>query len=98
MTVAELQPVAVNALARDVARDKAQVARLLANFEGKGLVRRVPSGQDGRVTLVSLTQEGQKTVEVLQGSVAQAVADVLRPLAPEEAQTLAALLRKVGRS
>jgi DNA-binding MarR family transcriptional regulator len=60
----------------------------------KGLVRRVPDPEDRRGILVELTQQGRELIDRALISHVANEARLLQPLAREEQQNLATLLRK----
>lgn len=53
--------VSQRALAQDVVLTSGGITRLIDRMEEAGLVRRVPSPDDRRVTLLEATEEGEKT-------------------------------------
>ena len=94
MTLADSGCIALNDLTKRVARDKSQMTRVIRSLETKGLVSREASPEDGRVTLVSLTPEGDKVVEELMQTVADVIGDILEPISQSEVQTLKELLAR----
>ena len=98
MTLADLEPVPIHELVRVLARDKAQITRLLQSLGKKGLIERTPSAQDGRVCVLQLSARGRTTVAGLRHALAGTIDDVLTPLSQGERDTLKTLLRKaIGR-
>ncbi|HVX78991.1 MAG TPA: MarR family transcriptional regulator [Bradyrhizobium sp.] len=53
-------------LSRSVALDRTNVADVVARLEGRNLVTRRPSPEDGRKTLVSITNEGCELLDRLE--------------------------------
>lgn len=94
MTLADLEPVAIHELVRSIARDKAQMTRLLQSLGKKGLVQKSPSARDGRVCMVQLTDKGRDTVASLRLAVSETIDGLLSPLSAAERQTLKGLLQK----
>lgn len=94
LTLAEMGCPGVHELTRRVARDKSQMTRTIRSLERKGLVGRRPSATDARVTLVYLTEDGEKVVRALQEAVADTIADILAPVSEAEERTLRALLER----
>ena len=94
MTLADTGRISLNDLTRRVARDKSQMTRTIRGLETKGLVLREPSAEDGRVTMVLLTPEGNQVVGELMQAVSQVIGDVLDPLTPDEISTLKGLLAR----
>ncbi|MEM9331107.1 MAG: MarR family winged helix-turn-helix transcriptional regulator [Pseudomonadota bacterium] len=95
MTLADMGYTRLNELTRRVARDKSQMTRTMHSLERKGLVRREPSPTDGRVSMVSLTPEGDVVVGELMAAVADAIGEILEPISEEEKETLKHLLRRI---
>ncbi|MEO0989790.1 MAG: MarR family transcriptional regulator [Pseudomonadota bacterium] len=95
MTLADLEPVPLNELVRFIARDKAQITRLLQSLDRKGLVERSISPIDGRVCVVALSEKGQDTVARLKLALAETIDGLLTPLNVQERNTLKSLLKRV---
>ena len=94
MTLADMGCTSLADLTARVARDKSQMTRTIRSLEAKGLVRRDLSPDDGRVTLVSLTDEGRVVVDDLTGAVAGVIGEILQPISEAEKQTLSHLLAR----
>lgn len=94
MALADLEPVAIHELVRSVARDKAQVTRLLQTLGTKGLIHRSQSPNDGRVCILQLTPKGRDTVNGLKGALAETIDGLMDPLTRPERETLKSLLKK----
>lgn len=97
LTLADVEPVAMNDLSRRMARDKSQMTRVLKSLEGKGMILREISRDDGRVCLVRLSDRGRKMVGVLQDVLAETVGQVLTPMSEDERDTFIGLLSRVER-
>ncbi|ELX09346.1 putative transcriptional regulator protein [Janthinobacterium sp. HH01] len=69
------QPAAV--LGRDLGLDRGYLSRILAKFEGAGLVSRVPSATDGRTKLLHMTARGRAVYEPLDRRSREEVGDLL---------------------
>ena len=94
MTLADLEPVPMHELVRSIARDKAQITRLLQSLARKGLVEKSPSPVDGRVCVIQLSDKGHETVAGLRLALAETIDSLLDPLSPQERRTLKSLLKK----
>jgi len=94
MAIADQEPIAIHELVHAIARDKAQVTRLLQTLDAKGLIEKSQSSVDGRVCVLRLTPKGWKTVTRLRYAVAEAIESLLGPLSGQERDTLKALLKK----
>lgn len=94
MTLAEMGCPGLHELTSRVARDKSQMTRTIRSLESKGLVSRKPSPQDARVSLVCLTDAGQRVVEALQEAVAETIGDILAPISKSDEELLKHLLER----
>ncbi|MEM1363614.1 MAG: MarR family transcriptional regulator [Pseudomonadota bacterium] len=94
MTLADLEPVPIHELVRAIARDKAQITRLLQSLGKKGLVEKSPSPVDGRVCVLQLSRKGQETVTSLRLALSETIDGLLSPLDEKERQSLKTLLKK----
>lgn len=82
-------------LARDAMITTSAVAQRLNKLEGRGLVRRAPDPDDGRGTVIALTDAGRAAVEkALPAHVATEQA-ILSTLSPAERDQLAMLLQRI---
>ena len=95
MTLADMGRTGLNELTNRVARDKSQMTRTIRSLELKGLVKREASLTDRRVSMVSLTAEGEEVVEELMAAVADVIGEILDPISHEEKQTLKGLLQRI---
>lgn len=95
MALADQEPVAIHELVRSIARDKAQITRLLKTLGTKGLIEKSQSQTDGRVCVLRLSPKGRHTVAGLQLAVAESIDVLLGPLDARERERLKVLLKKV---
>ncbi|MEM9628327.1 MAG: MarR family transcriptional regulator [Pseudomonadota bacterium] len=95
LTLAEIEPIPIQELARQMSRDKSQITRATKALERKGLLERRESPKDARVCLLALTPMGQETVDMLQQAVADVLANILSPLSSAEQQSLKSLLSRI---
>ncbi|OKK17218.1 MarR family transcriptional regulator [Streptomyces sp. CB00455] len=92
--LARTGPLSAAELAPDVGLDRSGVTRRASRLEAAGLVRREPDPSDKRATLLTLTDEGERTVEVLRRRLADHITAVLSSWPPAEAAAFAAHLRR----
>ncbi|MGD1933791.1 MAG: MarR family winged helix-turn-helix transcriptional regulator [Candidatus Phaeomarinobacter sp.] len=95
MTIAENERLSIQDLTRQLARDKAQMTRLIQLLERKELLLRTRLPDDARVSLVSLTSEGHALVASFQDALADVVEDLLSGVNAEERKQFSATLRKI---
>ena len=95
LSLAEIEPARSQDLVHRMARDKSQMARTLQSLEKKGLIVRAPDPDDARAALLSLTEEGRRTVRELENAVAHVLEGVLAPFSPEERAAFKALLDRL---
>ncbi|WP_417259384.1 MarR family winged helix-turn-helix transcriptional regulator [Celeribacter sp.] len=93
--VANAQPIPINALVAELARDKSQVTRMVSELEGYGLIQRSNDPNDARVRLLSLTDEGQALAASLTKVMTDVVSGILDPLSASEQEQLVEIMRKI---
>lgn len=97
LTLNDLGPVPMAALARALVRDKSQMTRAVASLARKDLAERNAHAEDSRVVTVALTGKGRDVVLTLQKAIDRAVNAQLTELSEVERRTLHDLLaRAVG--
>lgn len=85
----------MNELARLLGLDKSSTTGLVDRAEGRGLVRRMSSAEDGRVVLVALTGTGRAVGARVASAFEQDVSDLLARLRPAERDGLAAVVSRL---
>ena len=95
LTLADIEPAPVQSIARLMARDKSQMTRAIKSLEGKGLIDRSSEASDARISLLRLTDKGQRTVERIQKALTTVISEILDPLQADEKTTLEQLLESV---
>ena len=98
LTLSDMGTARMQDLTRQVARDKSQMTRTIRSLEAKGLVERIASADDARVSLVRLTPPGEEVVETLKQTVAETINDILAPLSDEEDAMLRTVLQRALRA
>ena len=81
-------------LATYLGLERSSVSGLVDRSVARGLVRRAPGGDDGRVVRVSLTEEGRRFAAALSGEFAVVAAPMIDKLGRAEQKRLNALLVK----
>lgn len=81
-------------LAPDVGLDRSGVTRRASRLEAAGLVRREPDPVDRRATLLTLTAEGERTVETLRQRLADHITASLASWPADEVATFASHLHR----
>ena len=95
LTIADLQPVPLQRVADTMARDKAQLSRMVSHLERRGLIARAPSEEDKRSVLFTLTHEGESFIDAIKHTLTEVLGAILEPLNESERAQLMALLVKV---
>lgn len=95
MAVADAQPVSIHALTLQLARDKAQMTRTIQRLEAKGFVNREASAEDGRVSILRLSDKGEALVITIKANVAEVLDDLLDPLSPDERAAFQEMLKRI---
>ncbi len=88
---------AATELCRDLALDAGYLSRILQGFARLGLVARVPSKEDGRRSLLSLTAKGRAAFAPLDARSRRENGALLRDLAPDEQARLVAATQVIER-
>jgi len=81
-------------LASEVGLDRSGVTRRASRLEAAGLVRRESDPSDGRATLLTLTDEGERTVEILRQRLADNISASLASWPDDEVAAFADHLRR----
>src|SRR5581483_6723944 len=85
------------ALARALALDPGYLSRILAAFAARGLIAKRPSAQDGRQSLLSLTEAGRAAFAPLDARSRDETGAMLRALSESQRRQLLAALAAVER-
>jgi DNA-binding MarR family transcriptional regulator/GNAT superfamily N-acetyltransferase len=86
--IAHQDNLTATALCRTLGLDPGYLSRVLARFEGQGIVDKVRSEEDGRQRLLCLTAEGRKAFAVLDKRSSDEVVEMLNGLAEQDQQRL----------
>ena len=92
----EYRELSQNHLGRLVGMDKATMQGVVRRLKERGLVDSRPDPGDARRTLLSLTTEGQRTVNKLLLNGPAVSRETLKPLSPEEQRRLLDLLSRLS--
>lgn len=84
-------------LVRDLGLDPGYLSRLLKGLQGRGLVRRTSSPDDGRQSVLALTREGHEAFEPIQKASNDQIAILLERLETSDRDRLVASMVEVGR-
>ncbi|MEM6285256.1 MAG: MarR family transcriptional regulator, partial [Chloroflexota bacterium] len=96
--LANIEPTSVQKLVDAMGRDNSQMTRAINKLESRGMLRRSRDANDGRVTVLSLTEKGHAYVDEVHSIMAAVIADVLAALSQEEQEQFVALLIKLSRA
>lgn len=95
LTIEEMEPAPLQRLSQRMARDKSQMTRIVQSLEGKGMVARSVSPDDGRVTLLRLTAKGRAFVGEIAAIMTVVVGEILEPLPARDRARLAEILSRL---
>jgi len=92
----DLGAVSQNQLGRLIAMDPATIFGVAGRLAKRGLVSQSVDPKDARLVLLELTEEGRRIVAAMKRHGAEVTRRTLEPLTAEEAETLNALIAKIG--
>lgn len=95
MQLEELEPCSMQELASAMGRDNSQLTRLIRDLERKEVLARRQSPEDGRVTLLTLTEFGRAFLVQAKGELAAVVDEVVAPLGESDRATLLRVLKTI---
>jgi DNA-binding MarR family transcriptional regulator len=75
-------------LARQLGVVKSRITKIIDGLAVKQLVQRLKDPEDSRITLLSLTPQGQEKLDQINTNIASANKDVLARMTPEQRSTL----------
>ncbi|MHB1023123.1 MAG: bifunctional helix-turn-helix transcriptional regulator/GNAT family N-acetyltransferase [Acidobacteriaceae bacterium] len=93
--LAQQDPSTATRITAELGLDAGYLSRILRSFEQQGLITRKPCKEDGRQTLLRLTQAGRKEFSQINTVTNREVAKLLQPLTPETQQRLIAAMQTV---
>ena len=97
-SVFHLGPMSQKDIGRKLLKSGGNMTLVIDNLVKRGLVERTRADYDRRVMLISLTPDGRGMIERIFPRHVQAITQEMSVLTPEEQDTLAALLKKLGLS
>jgi DNA-binding MarR family transcriptional regulator len=92
----EWGPASQAALGRGTGIDRSDVTAALVELEARGLVRRAVNQEDRRRNVVTITDEGIRRLELLDGVVEEIQERLLAPLSEEERRQFMTLMRRIA--
>lgn len=95
LAIGEREPIDIGALVQQMGRDKSQISRLVQTLERKGLITKEQSIDDGRVSLLRLTEAGGHQLRSIQAVLMDVVFKVMEPLSDREQAAFSQLLDKI---
>lgn len=90
-------PLPVNTIGKSVLLTSGSITTAVDRLSKRGLVKRRPSKEDGRVVNVELTSKGQRFIEPVFDEHAAAMEDAIDCLTQNERKSLTKLLKKLGK-
>lgn len=94
-TLAGGEPVSIGRLAQVAVMKQPTVTRMLDRMTVKGHVERLPHDSDRRITLVRITDAGERTVKHLMELAREHELRVMEPFGLESAEALKTTLRRI---
>jgi DNA-binding MarR family transcriptional regulator/GNAT superfamily N-acetyltransferase len=93
--VAHREKATASHLCKELDLDPGYLSRILSNFEKRRLIGKAPSKTDGRLSLLSLTRQGQKTFTPLEARSNEEVTTMLRRLSEGDQKRLVAAMHSI---
>lgn len=81
-------PLGINALAENLKLSLSTASRQVATLETKKFIRRFPSPENGRISLIEMTEAGEQILQRVQEKRKKAYAEVLENWSAEEIDML----------
>ena len=97
LALSDLQPCSIQTLCTDLGRDNSQMTRLLNRLGEKHLVERHPDPNDGRASLVELTERGEEMVAEIRNAMAQAIEELGPRITRAQSATLVEILEQLAK-
>ena len=94
--LAEVGPASQNSLGRQTAMDNSTINGVVRRLHQRGLVRKFPSAEDGRLHMVILTDEGRRVCDRVFPVAREITQLTLAPLSRSEKALFLRLLRKIA--
>jgi len=95
--LANRQSLTAAELARNLGLDPGYLSRIVKRFEEQGLLTRTPSQQDGRQSVLTITEAGRAAFSPLDRGSAEQVGGMLEALTPEQRHKLTASMEMIER-
>jgi DNA-binding MarR family transcriptional regulator len=87
-------PVRSSDAARDLGLSRASISRRVSWLEAEGLIDAAPDPDDGRASLLTLTELGEQRLQSLSKMGADAMREIVEDFSDHELETLARLLAR----
>ena len=95
--LAQRERATASELAAELGLDAGYLSRILAGFEGHGLIERKPSERDGRQVIITLSEAGRALYATIDARSREAVAAMVDELDGADQQQLVAALQTAER-
>ncbi|MEM1387430.1 MAG: MarR family transcriptional regulator [Pseudomonadota bacterium] len=96
LAVSDHQPCPIGTLSAQLGRDHSQMTRVIRKMQSMDLVRVGPDESDGRVTIVSLTEEGERHAVRLRVAMSEAADGFAAQLTEQDRKMLVTLLERLA--
>lgn len=85
-------------LSKEMVVSTARIAAILNAMEKKGWITRAEDAQDNRQTIVTLTEDGCKEIEIYRREVIDSVTEMLEIIGPDDSRELLRIQKKIVNS
>lgn len=96
MRLREAGQLSQNELGRQAAMDQSTINGVVQRLFKRGFLQKMPSATDKRMILLALTETGLATLLDVMGAAAEISKETLKPLKPQQRQTLLRLLSQIS--
>lgn len=96
LSVLTTEKLPISAIGRRLHRSKPGMSALIGRLLREGKVRRIPSEEDHRVTMIAITEKGRETIQAQRAELRERIRGILSPLSDEEVGRIDACLAELN--
>jgi DNA-binding MarR family transcriptional regulator len=96
LSVLTTESLPISEIGRRLHRSKPGMSALIGRLLREGKVRRIPSEEDHRVTMIAITAKGHEAIRAKRGELKERIRMVFSPLTHEEIERIDACLEELN--